>query len=125
MTENFIQGTPPAVFLPAKNYVFKHNEEHHIIKIPRSGKYCDLAPDIFTEDDGEFNILADNNILYMPAITKVLFAISQYPDLEFNQFFCPYSIQFEEDEVVIVGQVIDMMLNADEYSKGDNEESSE
>ena len=48
----------------------------------------DLAPEIFNEEDGEFEILsAENNILYMPSITKVLFAISQYHDLKFNQFF--------------------------------------
>lgn len=113
--ERFVQGTPPLLFLPAKNYIFKVSEEHFIIELPRKGKYYDLAPDFFPEDSGEFNILdEDSGILYLPAITKVLFAVSKYPDLKFNQFFAPYTIKFEEDKVFITGMVINMMLPVDE-----------
>ena len=123
MADDYSRGTPPAIFLPAKNYIFKHDENHYVLKIPRRGKYNDLAPDIFTEEDGEFNILdEDSNTLFMPAITKVLFAASKYPDLKFNQFFCPYVIQFLEDEVIISGQVINMMLNVDEFTEEKKEE---
>ena len=109
--EKFIQGTPPAVLLPAKNYVFKISSKHFVIDLPRKGSYHDIAPEFFAEDAGEFHIFdEESKVLYMPAITKVLFAAAKYPDLKFNQFFAPYSIKIEEDIVSITGQVIDMML---------------
>jgi hypothetical protein len=111
MEEQYIKGTPPMALLPAKNYVFKINDENYEIRIPRKGNYHDLAPDFFPEDAGEFNILdEESNILYIPSITKVLFATSKYPEMKFNQFFVPYVIKFGTDEVVLVGQVMDMMV---------------
>lgn len=107
----YIKGTPPPICLPAKNYIFKLDGNHYMIEIPRKGTYHELAPELFTEEDGEFNIFdEESKILYMPAVTKVLFAMSKYPDLNFNQFFVPYSYKFEEDKVVIVGQVVDLIL---------------
>lgn len=114
MKDKYMEGTPSAVLLPAKNYVFKVTDEYVLIELPRRGKYHDIDPSFFTEDDGEFDILdTTNNILYMPAITKVLFATKQYPDLKFNQFFVPHTFKIDEDKVIIVGQVIDMMLPVD------------
>jgi len=111
MEDKFIKGTPPLVLMPAKNYIFKIDENNYMVKLPRKGKYHDLAPDIFDEESGEFNILdEDTKILYLPAITKVLFATSKYPDLKFNQFWVPYSIKFEEEEIIMVGQVIEMFF---------------
>jgi len=110
MPERFVKGTPPMIFLPAKSYVFKINDEHHSIRIPRKGKYSDLAPEIFDDADGEFSIYDEGSkILFTPSITKVLFASAKYPKLKFNQFFSPYSIRFEDEEVIITGQVLTMM----------------
>lgn len=109
--EKYIQGTPPAVMLPAKNYLFKITNEHFVIELPRRGSYHDVAPEFFPEDSGEFNIFdEESRILYMPAITKVLFAAAKYPDLKFNQFFTPYSIKIEDNTVLVTGMVIDMVL---------------
>lgn len=111
MEDQFIKGTPPMVLFPAKNYVFKINDDNYEIRIPRRGDYHDLAPSFFPEDSGEFDILDEKSkILYVPSITKVLFATSKYPDLNFNQFFVPYVLKFEETEVIIVGQIIEMMV---------------
>ena len=111
MTDQIIQGTPSAVLLPARNYVFKVTDQFYNIVLPRYGKYHDLAPDFFKEDDGEFNILdEDSKVLFMPAVTKVLFAIGKYPDLKFNQFFVITSFKIEENEVSIVGQVIELLV---------------
>ena len=111
MEDKFVKGTPPAVLMPAKNYVFKVDKSNYLIELPRKGTYHELAPEIFPEEAGEFNIYdEESKILYLPAITKVLFATSKYPDLAFNQFFVPYSIKFEEDKILIIGQVIDMMI---------------
>lgn len=121
MEDKFIKGTPPLALFPAKNYIFKVGE-NYIIRLPRKGNYHELAPEVFEEDAGEFNIYdEETKILYLPSITKVLFASSQYPDLNFNQFFVPYSLKFEDDEVVIVGQVIDMLIG----QKTDKEEEGE
>jgi hypothetical protein len=117
--KNIVSGTPPLLFLPAKNYRFSVDDNNFIIRIPRKGSYNDIAPDFFNEDDGEFNIYDEkSNTLYLPSITKVLFACNKYPDLEFNQMFIPYSLVFEEDEVVIIGQVVGMII-----LKSDEEEN--
>jgi len=120
MTDKYIKGTPPAVLLPAKNYVFKVEEEHYVIKIPRKGSYHTLAPTVFEADSGDFNIYdEESKIIYLPSITKVLFAVNKYPDLKFNQFFVPYALQIEEEEVIITGQVINMLLPSYEKEKGE------
>ncbi len=111
MTENnIIHGTPPAVLLPAKKYSFELVGENLIIKLPRKGNYHDLDPNFFDEDAGDFTIFnKENNIFYLPAITKVLFAMSQYPDLPDDHYLAPYAIQIVDDTVVIVGQVLRMV----------------
>lgn len=118
MEDQYIKGTPSAVLLPAKNYVFKISKDNYVIRIPKSGKYHDIDPEFFDVDSGEFDVYnEETKTLYLPSITKVLFATSKYPDLKFNQFFAPYIIKFEGDEVVVVGQVIDMMLVKDDQSE--------
>jgi hypothetical protein len=49
--------------------------------------------------------------LYLPAISKVLFATRQYPDLKNNQYFMPLSMVFKEDVVEISGYVLDMLVD--------------
>jgi hypothetical protein len=116
--EKYIKGTPSAVLLPAKNYFFRVGNEYYEITLPRSGSYNDIAPEIFGEDAGEFNLLIEENgILFLPAITKVLFATGKYPDLKFNQFFVITTINFGEDEVSIIGQVIDLVIPVDENNE--------
>jgi len=103
-----IIGTPTMMLLPARNYKFKVYPEEYEIIIPRKGFYKDLDEEMYSEEDGEFNIL-DNDILYMPSISKVLFATSKYPDLKDNQAFTPIALVVEEDEVRIIGSVIEML----------------
>lgn len=103
-----IIGTPTMMLLPARNYKFKVYPEEYDITIPKKGFYKDLDKDAYTEEDGEFNIL-DNDILYMPSISKILFATSKYPDLKDNQAFIPIALVIEEDEVRIIGNVIEML----------------
>ena len=122
MTEKLMKGTPPIAFLPAKNYIFKITEEYYVIELPRHGSYIDLDPEFFTEEDGSFDILGENGILYTPSLTKVLFATKQYPNLKFNQFFVPVTIKFNEDKVILVGQIVDMMLQAPTSPEGESKE---
>lgn len=102
-------GTPTMVLLPPRNYYFKVYGKYKIT-IPRKGTYHDIAPDFFAESDGEFNLLDEGNAaLYLPAISKVLFATKQYPLLEPNELFAPIALSFNEDSVDIYGQVVRML----------------
>ncbi len=104
-------GTPTMVMMPARNYRFKIVKEEHKITIPRKGKYFDLDPEFFTEESGEFNIFdGRSKVLYMPAISKVLFGVKSYPDLESAQLFAPIALKFNKDNIEITGQVLEMLL---------------
>lgn len=110
-----VVGTPTMLMLPARNYKFQVDTTEYVLTIPRKGKYMDLEPELFTEEDGEFEILSkieeENNtqVLYMPSLTKVLFAVGTYPDLKEGQAFTPIAIIVRDDEVDIVGNIIDML----------------
>jgi len=103
-------GTPSMVLMPARNYAFKVSEEIHTIIIPRRGEYNEIEPNLFSKKDGEFELYnSRKRIMYLPAISKVLFATNKYPDLEDNQLFAPISLVFKKDTVEISGQLIDMV----------------
>jgi len=103
-------GTPTMVLMPARKYNFRVLDGEHKITIPKKGKYHELAPEIFEEEEGAFDILdRENDVLYIPSITKVLFATGQYPDLEPLQLFAPTYFLINEDTVDIVGQIIEMV----------------
>lgn len=113
-------GTPSMVMLPARNYYYKVIKEQHSIVIPRKGIYSELVEedikDLF-EVEGEFNIYDESNrILYLPSITKVLFATKQYPDLPQNHLYVPVFFVFSEEDVTIVGQIVEM-LSKDTYTE--------
>ena len=45
----------------------------------------------------------------MPSIVKVLFACKKYPDLNDNQMFVILAFKFRDDEIDIIGQVIEFI----------------
>ena len=103
-------GTPTIALFPARNYHFKVLKGEHKITIPRTGEYHKLDPEFFSEEEGAFMLYDDDSrTMYLPAISKVLFATSKYPDLKGNQLFLPIALIFEEETVDIIGQVIEMM----------------
>jgi len=107
-------GTPTAILLPARNYRFKVFSEKHILTVPAEGKYCDLDNELFTEKDGEFDFLQYSEedqsfTLFIPALSKVLFATHQYPDMKDSQAFTPIAITVKGNEVQIVGNLIEMV----------------
>lgn len=105
-------GTPALVFMPPKNYSFKIIKKEHKVVLPRQGDYYSLDKDFFKESDGEFNIYDENSkTLFLPSITKVMFATKTYPGLDSNQLFVPIAIIFNDDTVEILGQVIEMITN--------------
>jgi hypothetical protein len=107
-------GTPTALLLPARNYKFKVFTETHTMTVPKEGKYVDLDGKLFAEKDGEFDFLRYSEedkayTLFIPALSKVLFGTSQYPDMKDNQAFTPISITVKEDGVEILGNLIEMV----------------
>ena len=116
MTVNFKKGqqqlgTPTMVLMPSRNYAFNISDDLYIIKIPRKGSYHEIDPEFFSIEDGEFNLYdSKTNVMFLPAITKVLYATKKYPDLGDHQLFAPMSLKFKKNEVEISGYVIDMLL---------------
>jgi len=121
-------GTPTAMLLPSRNYRFRVCDEDYSITVPRTGKYVDLDNKMFTEEDGEFNFLHysrkdRSHIVYLPTLSRVLFATSQYPDLEDGQAFAPIALIIKKDEVEIVGNLIEMVKQDEiEIVKEDKDE---
>lgn len=105
-----VKGILSMLMPPAKDSVFlTETKKYYTITIPRKGKYVDIDPDFFSEKDGSFDILNDEDTIFLPAITKVLFAKKQYPDLADNQVFVPLVLEFKEETLKIVGQVVDLI----------------
>ena len=109
-----VVGTPTAMLLPARNYKFKVYENDFVIKVPRRGSYVEFGEDVYTKEDGDFDFLQYSEddkayVLYIPAISKVLFATKQYPDMGELQAFTPVALIIKEDEVQIVGNLIEML----------------
>ena len=103
-------GTPTMVMFPAKNYHFRVSKEEYTITIPRKGNYHELAPEAFSEEAGNFMVYDEENaVMYLPALTKILFATHKYPDLKSNQLFAPIALLIDKEEVKIIGQIIEML----------------
>ena len=101
-------GVPTMCLLPLTNTKFKVVNSIHI-SLSRRGTYSELAPDLFYESDGTFELLTQKNALYLPSITKVLLAEGKYPQLEDNQVFVPSVLVFEDDTVVIEGSILEIL----------------
>jgi hypothetical protein len=103
------KGLPSMLFVPAREYNFKVSKEVYSIKIPRKGFYNELGDEVASSFfEGEFNILDDNGVLFIPSLTKVMLATATYPDLKDKEAFVPLAIKFEDDVVIINGNVIEM-----------------
>ena len=108
-----VVGTPTLMLLPARNYKFKVYDQDYSVTVPRKGKYVDLDSEMFTEEDGDFNIMQYSRkdkaqVVYLPDLSRVMFATSQYPDLKDTQAFTPIALVIKKDTVDIVGNVIEM-----------------
>ena len=104
-------GIPTMALLPSNNFYFQVSENKYKIVVPRKGKYVDLDPKVFSEEDGEFEIINDGGtVVNIGVITRVLFATHRYPSLKKSYLFCPLAIAVnEDDQVEIYGQVVNML----------------
>jgi hypothetical protein len=120
--DEMVVGMPTMVMFPAGNYCFRVTEDKHKITIPSKGVFKDLAPGVFTDEKDKFKIYdEENEVFYLATLTKVLFAVSKYPDLSDDQFFAPMVLLFNEDTIDIVGKVIEVVppeLIPDDKKKG-------
>jgi hypothetical protein len=108
MSDEKYIGLPTMSLLPLTNVEFSSVQDLEIT-LPRTGNYAELAPLIFKEEDGDFNILDElSNTLYLPSVTKVMLACDKYPALTDNQLFTPQSFTFDEDNVVITGSILEI-----------------
>ena len=101
------EGLPTLSLLPLVNTRFKVVGSTKIT-LPREGSYYKLLPEVFSEEHGDFKVL-DNDILYLPSITKVLLATNNYPKLKQNQIFSPYSFEFTDDSVIVKGSILEIL----------------
>ena len=74
----------------------------------------DLNDEIFSEEDGDFNLLQYSrskrqHTIYLPALSKILFATAKYPDLSDTQAFTPIALVVKKDSVDIIGHLIEMV----------------
>ena len=109
-----VVGTPVPMMLPARNYKFRVYDEEFSVTIPRKGKYVDLDSEIYTEEDGEFDLMQYSRkdkaqIVYLPTLSRVLFATAQYPDIKDTQAFTPIALIIKKDVVEIIGNLIEMI----------------
>jgi len=103
-----VVGVPSAILLPSRNFKFKVEQGNYVIELPRKGTYEELDPEFFTENDGDFNFMG-NDILYLPSLTKALFAAKKYPDLTDNQAFALLAFKMKEETIEIIGNVIEFL----------------
>ncbi len=108
MTEEIYNGLPTLSLMPLAETQFKVVKQIGIT-IPRKGMYSDIQPKVFSEKDGGFDVLNNENILYLPSVTKILLAINKYPNLKQNQVFTPLSFEFSDTEVHIQGSVLEIL----------------
>ena len=108
VTDSIFTGVPTMCLLPLTNTKFKVVDGLHI-SIPRSGTYSVIAPEIFSDKDGEFDLFANGDSVYIPSITKVLLATGKYPALKPNQIFAPSVVAFDKDVVLIDGMILEIL----------------
>jgi hypothetical protein len=110
--EDNITGTPTMALLPSKKYLFKMVTDKSIkVTIPRKGSYYELNKDVYSKKDGEFHIYdEENNVIYIPSISKVLMGLNKYPKLESDQLFITEALVIDEDTVDIIGKIIEMKV---------------
>jgi len=108
-TEEVHKGMPTLALVAPHSYNFVVSKEKHKITIPRKGTFKELDRDFFSKDTGDFEIAnLEQGIINLSVITKVLFGVSKYPNMESNQIFCPISLTINKDTVDILGQVVTM-----------------
>lgn len=121
MTTSYV-GVPTLSFFPLVNATFKVVKKLEV-SVPNSGNFFLLSPEVFREEDGDFELLSKtdkSSVLNLPNITKVLLATGKYPNLGRNQVFTPLSLSFDGESVIIKGSILEI----ERITAKDNERSN-
>jgi hypothetical protein len=107
-------GTPTAIMLPIQNYKYKEFTDQIAITMPRRGNLKEMAPNYPIEQDADFDFLQYDEeqkkyVISLTTISQVLFATAQYPELKKSQAFVPGLLIIGEDDVVVIGKLIEMV----------------
>ncbi len=107
-----IKGVAPGfLLLPAREYEWKLKEKIEI-RVPRKGKIDellseeDVASGVKISGQNDFSIFEDN-LLLLWEIVRILFAHSRYPSLAEDEAVNIVALEFQGDEVVLFGEVIE------------------
>lgn len=101
---------PGFLLLPAREYEWQLEKKIQI-NIPLKGKIQELlkntclSEQIKIAGDDEFSIFEDG-LLLLWEIVRVLFAQGKYPALKDDESFNVVALEFENDEVVLHGEII-------------------
>ena len=105
-------GTPGFVLVPARNHEWEVVTDNVVIPLPKAGVISELMKSDFLAGsaripgEDEFYVFEDL-ILYAYQIPRVLFALGKYPQMEDNQAFNVYAVDFSQDTVLIHGALIE------------------
>jgi len=112
---NQVVGVAPGlILLPAREYVWELKKRMEI-KIPNKGLISEhLQPGELTEGvkivgEDEF-LVFDDNMLSLWEVPRILFAHKLYPQLEINQAFNVTTLEINDNEITIYGEVIESVV---------------
>jgi len=107
MENNVYEGLPAISLLPINTVRFKVLKQV-MVSIPKTGLYYKVNKEVFSEEDGEFDLFAEDS-LDIPAITKVLLATGKYPKLGGNQLFTLSYITVNDNAIELRGSILDVI----------------
>ncbi len=109
------QGVAPGfVLMPARDYKWQVKNRVEI-KIPLKGKVAqvigarNMMDDFVIPGDDDFSIFEDD-VFQMWEVTRILFASSQYPDLESDECLNVVAMEIDGEELILHGEVIRSMV---------------
>ncbi len=108
------QGVAPGfVLMPARDYKWQVKNRIEI-KIPLKGKVAqvvsarNMMDDFVIPGDDDFSIFEDD-VFQMWEVVRILFASSQYPDLESDECLNVFAMEINGGELTLHGEVIRSM----------------
>lgn len=108
---NKVKGIIPGfILIPAREYEWELSQKI-TLRLPNKGLISnflnnkDLADDINIAGEDEFSIFEDG-LLQLWELVRVLFARSEYPNLEDDQCLNVVALEFEEEEIIVHGEIL-------------------
>lgn len=99
-----VVGTPSACFLPAASHTFNYVTGLTSLVVPVRGEYPEGAP-----RSGPFDVCPESGVIFFGTLLEALFGFGVYPDLEAHQRFVLSGVEVTDDEVRVVGRIIEFV----------------